>query len=100
MKKINRKEAIRNMGGFALTPFIPGFIKSKIPERGGDITGAAYNMSGNLPVNNKMILKPFAYLEVKTDNGSLNRQTEYIKNYYLDIPNDDLLKGFRKLFPF
>lgn len=96
MKKISRKEAIWNMGGLALIPFIPGFIKSKIGERGGDITDAAYNVSDNLPVTNKMILKPFAYSEVKTNNGSLNRQIEYIKNYYLDIPNDDLLKGFRK----
>lgn len=43
-----------------------------------------------------MILQPFNYHEVKLDNGSLSRQVEYIKNYYLHIPNDDLLKGFRE----
>ena len=40
-------------------------------------------------------LKTFDYQGVTLDGGPLRRQFDEIREYYLRIPNDDLLKGFR-----
>ena len=40
-------------------------------------------------------LKTFDYKGVTLDGGPLRRQFDEIREYYLRIPNDDLLKGFR-----
>lgn len=44
----------------------------------------------------KIVLEPFAYGAVKLTDGPLRRQLDEVKSYYLKIPNDDLLKGFRE----
>jgi DUF1680 family protein len=43
----------------------------------------------------KRIVEPFDYQNVTLDDGSLRRQFDDTREYYLRIPNDDLLKGFR-----
>jgi hypothetical protein len=48
----------------------------------------------------KIILQPFAYGHVKLNDGPLKRQLDEVKDYYLRIPNDDLLKGFRQRMGF
>ena len=40
-------------------------------------------------------MEPFDYKGVSLDGGPLRRQFDEIRAYYLRIPNDDLLKGFR-----
>ncbi len=40
-------------------------------------------------------LEPFDYRGVTLDDGPLRRQVEEVRDFYLRIPNDDLLKGFR-----
>jgi DUF1680 family protein len=40
-------------------------------------------------------IRPFDYKGVTLDGGPLRRQFDEIRAYYLRIPNDDLLKGFR-----
>lgn len=52
------------------------------------------------PVNassaqSKRVIEPFNYNGVRIDGGSLRRQIDEVRDYYLHIPNDDLLKGFR-----
>jgi DUF1680 family protein len=40
-------------------------------------------------------LRPFDYRGVRIDSGPFRQQLDEVKNFYLRIPNDDLLKGFR-----
>lgn len=44
----------------------------------------------------KTILETFAYSDVHLLDSRWKAQQQETKNYYLAIPNDDLLKGFRK----
>jgi len=41
------------------------------------------------------VLQRFDYRGITLDDGSLRRQFDEVRDYYLRIPNDDLLKGFR-----
>jgi DUF1680 family protein len=43
----------------------------------------------------KRALQPFDYQGVTLEDGDLKRQFDETRSYYLRIPNDDLLKGFR-----
>ncbi len=92
MTTITRKQAIRRMGELALIPAIPSFLNFNPDEAS---TSPKIN-EVEFPLSDKLILQPFNYGETILHNGSLNRQVEYIKNYYIHIPNDDLLKGFRE----
>jgi DUF1680 family protein len=47
------------------------------------------------PTPGKRVLEPFDYRGVTLEDGSLKRQFDETRDYYLHIPNDDLLKGFR-----
>jgi DUF1680 family protein len=51
--------------------------------------------SAPVPPKGKRILKPFDYKGITLDDGFLKRQFDEVRNDYLRIPNDDLLKGFR-----
>ena len=44
----------------------------------------------------QVVISPFHYRSVTLDDGSFKRQFDDVRSYYLRIPNDDLLKGFRK----
>lgn len=51
---------------------------------------------GQSPANGGLrILEPFDYHGVTLDDGELKRQFDEVRCYYLRIPDDDLLKGFR-----
>lgn len=95
MEEISRKAIIRYMAGIVLTPFVPGLLPPELPAGSHSHVN---NHSGLFPIpdDEKIKLQPFAFNAVKVNSGSLYRQLEYIKNYYLEIPNDDLLKGFRE----
>lgn len=41
-------------------------------------------------------IQPFDYKGVRLEDGRLKWQFEEVKKYYLSVPNDDYLKGFRK----
>src|SRR5271165_1970826 len=43
----------------------------------------------------QQILKPFDYRGVSLDAGPLRQQVDEVRAFYLSIPDDDLLKGFR-----
>lgn len=47
------------------------------------------------PAAGKRVLEPFDYRGVTLEEGDLKRQFDETRSYYLRIPNDDLLKGFR-----
>jgi hypothetical protein len=44
----------------------------------------------------RLAIEPFNYHGVSLDDGPLRRQVDAAREDYLRIPNDDLLKGFRK----
>jgi uncharacterized protein len=44
----------------------------------------------------KAVLEPFDYHGVALEDGPLLRQVLEVREFYLRIPDDDLLKGFRK----
>ena len=44
----------------------------------------------------KRQIRPFDYEGVTLESGTLRRQFDEVRDYYLRIPSDDLLKGFRK----
>ena len=43
----------------------------------------------------KRIIDPFDYKGVSLDGGSMRVQLDEVRDYYLRVPNDDFLKGFR-----
>jgi hypothetical protein len=43
----------------------------------------------------KRIVEPFDYRGVTLDAGPLKAQVDEVRVFYLAIPDDDLLKGFR-----
>jgi len=49
----------------------------------------------SVPGKGARVLQPFDYHGVTLDAGPLRRQVDEVRDYYLRIPNDDLLKGFR-----
>jgi uncharacterized protein len=58
--------------------------------------------AGNDPVPNApelvghRVVEPFDYRGVTLDAGPLKKQVDEVRAYYLAIPDDDLLKGFRR----
>jgi hypothetical protein len=48
------------------------------------------------PASVKLAIGPFGYHGVNLDQGPLRLQCDSAREYYLRIPNDDLLKGFRQ----
>lgn len=98
-KKISRKEAIQRMGLIGLSPVIPAALpggRKPYSLRAGAFPAEGKEMGIDPFSPERMVLQPFEYGEAVLHNGFLNRQVEYIRDYYLNIPNDDLLKGFRK----
>ena len=51
---------------------------------------------GAAPVKGLRKLDTFDYRGVTLDGGRLRLQLDEVRDYYLRIPNDDLLKGFRQ----
>lgn len=52
--------------------------------------------SAKPPAKGHRLLEPFDYRGVSLNSGLLRRQFDETRDYYLRIPNDDLLKGFRR----
>lgn len=59
-----------------------------------------YSQQSEVQGKGKIVLEPFPYGAVQLTGGPLRRQLDEVKSYYLAIPNDDLLKGFRKRMNF
>ena len=51
---------------------------------------------GTADAGGKMVLEPFDYKGVTLDDGSLRRQFDEARDFYLRIPLDDMLKGYRR----
>jgi hypothetical protein len=48
------------------------------------------------PAGVRLSMEPFGYHGVSLDGGPLRQQVDAVREDYLRIPNDDLLKGFRQ----
>jgi hypothetical protein len=56
----------------------------------------AVALLGSSPITERRVLLPFDYAGVRLTDGMLKRQQDEAKEFYLRIPNDDLLLGFRR----
>lgn len=54
------------------------------------------SLAGPVAPKGRLALESFGYRGVSLDGGRLRDQLEAVKKEYLSIPNDDLLKGFRR----
>lgn len=90
---MNRKEAIQKLGIMGLSPVIPNLL-TDIPDIEESKESSIKKRTNHY--SERMVLHPLSYDEVKLQNSSLSRQIAEMKDYYLHIPNDDLLKGFRQ----
>lgn len=52
--------------------------------------------SGQVSLPERRVLQAFDYQGVTLEEGPLRRQFDAVRDYYLHIPNDNLLKGFRR----
>jgi hypothetical protein len=43
----------------------------------------------------RRVIEPFDFREVRLEPGPLRAQGDEVRAFYLSIPDDDLLKGFR-----
>jgi len=63
----------------------------------GVLLVSASAVAAELPVpRGKRVLEPLNYCGVRLDEGRLRLQFDEVRDDYLRIPNDDLLKGFRQ----
>jgi DUF1680 family protein len=58
------------------------------------LEAAAFGAS--VPLKGPRIIEPFDYRGVVLNDGPLLRQVLEVRNFYLSVPNDDYLKGFRQ----
>ena len=61
---------------------------------GASLAALAAGAETSAPAKGARVLQPFGYHGVTLDAGPLRRQVDEVRDYYLRIPNDDLLKGF------
>ncbi|ARN56167.1 beta-L-arabinofuranosidase domain-containing protein [Sedimentisphaera salicampi] len=54
------------------------------------------SMSANPPSDNKIVITPFDYEGVQLLDGPLKVQFDRVKDFYLSLPNNNILYGFRK----
>lgn len=64
-----------------LTPFVTGASSDRAP-------GASEQA-------NRRVIEPFDYRGVTLEPGPLRTQVDEVRRFYLALPDDDLLKGFR-----
>jgi uncharacterized protein len=60
-----------------------------VASAGDDPVGKAPELVGH------RIVEPFDYRGVTLDAGPLKKQVDEVRAFYLALPDDDLLKGFR-----
>lgn len=81
----NRRHFMKALAGVSLTAGVAGRTHGEVrPDRGSDSSGA------------KALIEPFDYSGVCLLDGRLKRQYEAARDYYYQVPNDDILKGFRQ----
>jgi uncharacterized protein len=69
------------------------FVKTAVA---GSVASAVARPATKIPSPARTVLEPFNYSGVRLLDGPLKRQFEYARDFYLNIPDDDLLKGFRQ----
>jgi hypothetical protein len=60
------------------------------------LTAPAADVGASPESSVRLAIEPFGYRGVSLDDGPLKRQVDAAREDYLRIPNDDLLKGFRR----
>ncbi|HEV2500093.1 MAG TPA: beta-L-arabinofuranosidase domain-containing protein [Terriglobia bacterium] len=81
----NRRDFMKKVAGAAVAPYFLGRAAS------GDTQFPAQHIS-NIPIR----LEPFDYTGVRLLDGMLKDQYVATRNFYFNIPDDDILVGFRK----
>ena len=86
MSFINRRDFVKSVTGVSIAPFLMSYrtASSLSASHGGD--------QQQVPIR----LTPFDYDGVRLLDGMLKKQYEATRDYYFNLPNDDLLLGYRK----
>jgi uncharacterized protein len=62
----------------------------------GALTSATAGPAAAIPPGARIAIEPFSYTGVRLLDGPLRKQFEHAREFYLNIPSDSLLKGFRQ----
>jgi len=85
MGSINRRGFVKTVVGASIAPFVKGRAFA------ASLAASGEKQSGAL-----IRLKTFDYNGVRLLDGPLKKQYQATRDYYFNLPNDDLLLGFRK----
>ncbi len=96
MKSLDsRREFIKTLAGAVIAPHLiqdAAISKSSDPDsRVGHSTVADWTSRSP-----KVYLEAFEYAGVQLRDGRLKKQVDETRNYYYNLPNDDILIGFRR----
>jgi DUF1680 family protein len=81
---VDRRGFLRNIAGASLA--------ASLPKAPASVLGVA----AETPPEGRAVIEPFDYSGVRLLDGSAYRQYHATRDYYLNIPNDNILLGFRK----
>src|SRR5215831_1152175 len=82
---VNRREFVKSLASTLIAPLLAGRATAGVPEIPSSAAEADY-----------IHIKSFDYSGVHLLDGMLKKQYQATRDYYFNLPNDDLLLGFRK----
>jgi hypothetical protein len=82
---VNRRDFVKSVASASIAPFLLSRTAASLPGAPGQ------DSSGG-----QVYLAPFDYSGVRLLDGMLNKQYQATRDFYFNLPNDDMLLGFRK----
>ena len=82
---INRRDFVKSVAGASIAPFLLSHTAAPLPGAPGPDSSEGH-----------VYLAPFDYHGVRLLDGMLEKQYLATRDYYFNLPNDDMLLGFRK----
>jgi hypothetical protein len=82
---VNRREFVKSVASASIAPFLLSGTATPLPgDPGQDSSGG------------HVFLEPFDYSGVRLLDGMLKKQYQATRDFFFNLPNDDMLLGFRK----
>src|ERR1051326_2568473 len=85
-REVDRREFVKSLATASIAPILLRRAAA----------GSLHSGSQASAERSRMHLEPFDYNGVRLLDGMLKKQYEATRDYYFNLPNDDLLLGFRK----
>jgi len=85
LQHINRRDFVKSVAGASIAPFLLSHTAALLPGAPGQDSSEGH-----------VYLAPFDYHGVRLLDGMLKKQYLATRDYYFNLPNDDMLLGFRK----